>query len=166
LTPIRSTQVFPRPWLWLFPPGYLVHLIDERFFGIGTAAWATAHMDVYLTNDAWLIINIVWFLGLSALTWLIARGSLPDWAALVLATHFAIHSLTRVWGSAAFPGWSPGVVSGVLIGLPWSVAMFYRGTRELEPRRIALAVALGVLSLQPVWDFFMLPILSPRPLAG
>ncbi len=155
--------MFPRSWLWLFPPGYLVHLVDERFFGEGTAAWATAHMGVHLTNQAWLVINVVWFVGFLLVTWLIARGSLPEWVALALATHFAIHALTRVWGSAVFPGWSPGVVSGVAVGLPWAGAVFLRGLRELETKQVALAVGCGVLSLQPLWDFLMLPILSPRP---
>ena len=153
----------PLPWLWLFPPVYFVHLLDERFFGIGTAAWATRHMGVYLTNEAWLVINIVWFLLLTLITWLVARGALANWVVVILATHIAIHSLTRVWGSIVFPGWSPGVLSGVVVGLPWAAVIYYQAVRVYSWRQLAVGVIGGVLSLQPLWDFLMLPLLSPRP---
>jgi hypothetical protein len=157
------TPDVPRAFLWIFPPVYFLHLLDERFFGIGTAAWATRHMGIYLTNDAWLIINVVWFALLSVITWLVARGTLPNWVVVVLATHIAIHSLTRIWGSIVFPGWSPGVLTGVVVGLPWAAAMFYWARRTCSRRQLALGVIGGVLSLQPLWDFLMLPVLSPRP---
>jgi hypothetical protein len=157
------TSDVPRPWLWIFPPIYFLHLLDERFFGIGTAAWATQHMGVYLTNDAWLIINVVWFILLTLTTWLVARGTLPKWVVVVLATHIAIHSLTRIWGSIVFAGWSPGVLTGVVVGMPWATTIFYRAIRVYSPRQVALGVIGGVLSLQPLWDFLMLPVLSPRP---
>ena len=156
----------PRSWLWVFPPVYFLHLLDERFFGIGTAAWATRHMGVYLTNEAWLIINVVWFALLTFTTWLVARGIFSNWVVVILATHIAIHSLTRVWGSIVFPGWSPGVVSGVVLGLPWATAIFYRAFEVCSPRQLAFGVIGGVLSLQPVWDFLMLPVLSPSPPSG
>ena len=159
----ESSSDVPRTWLWLFPPVYFVHLLDERFFGIGTAAWATRHMGVHLTNEAWLIINIVWFLLLTLITWLVARGTLPNWVVVILATHIAIHALTRVWGSVVFPGWSPGVLTGVVVGLPWAAVVFYRALRMYSRRQLALGVIGGIVSLQPIWDFLMLPILSPRP---
>ena len=163
MTASQFPEVFPRSWLYLFPPVYFAHLIDERFFGMGIAAWATTHMGVYLTNHAWLIINIVWFLMLSVVAWLVSRGTWPEWVALALATHLAVHSLTRIWGTVVFPGWSPGVVTGVTLGMPWALLIFARGLRCIKPSRVALGVACGVLSLQPLWDFLMLPVLSPRP---
>ena len=161
-----TAPIFSRNWLWLFPPAYLVHLLDERFFGNGTAAWATAHMGVYLTNDAWLIINVVWFLLLTLSTWLVSRGTWPQWVVVALATHIAVHSVARVWGSAVFAGWSPGVVSGVTICLPWAVITFARGFRLLPLRQFVSGLVFGALSLQPLWDFLMLPVLSPRPPAA
>lgn len=161
-----TTRVFSAGWIWLFLPVYLLHLLDERFFAMGTAEWATLHMGVYLTNEAWLVINVAWLAGLTLVVTLMARGAWPDWVAIVLATHLAIHSLTRVVGSIVFPGWCPGVVSGVGVGLPWATVTFVRGLRALPPRQLISGVVLGVLSLQPVWDFLMLPVLSPRPPAA
>ncbi len=158
--------IFPRNWLWLFPPVYLVHLFDERFFAEGTAAWATKHAGVYLTNEAWLVINVVWFVGFTLATWLVSRGTWSEWVVVALATHLTVHSLTRVWGSAAFPGWSPGVVSGVIACLPLAVATLARGARRMGSRQFATGVIVGIVSLQPLWDFLMLPVLSPRPLAA
>lgn len=160
-----TCRVVSPKWLWSFPPVYLIHLVDERFFREGTAAWATAHMGVHLTNEAWFVINAVWLVGLILVTWLTARGSLPQWVVVVLATHLAIHSFTRIWGSVVFPGLSPGVVSGVLLGAPWALYTLGRGLRALPRREFALGVVVGVLSVQPVWDFLMLPILSPHPAA-
>jgi hypothetical protein len=156
-----ATPAFSMAWLSLFPPVYLVHLLDERFFGDGTAAWATAHMGVNLTNEAWLIINVVWFSGLSLVTWLVSQGRLPDWLVVSLATHLVVHSLTRVWGSAVFAGWSPGVLSGVTLCLPWAAVTIFRAYGPLSTRQLITGAVCGVLSLQPLWDFVMLPILSP-----
>ena len=159
--PEHSTAVvFPKHWLSLFPVVYLVHLLDERFFGDGTAAWATQHMDVNLTNDAWLVINVVWFCGLSLVTWLVSQGRLPEWVVVSLATHLLVHSVTRVWGSAVFAGWSPGVLSGVTICLPWAAVTLIRVNPVLSRRQLVAGVACGVLSLQPLWDFVMLPLLN------
>ena len=160
-----AAPIFSHSWLWLFPPVYLVHLIDERLFANGTAAWATQHMGVYLTNEAWLIINVVWFFFFTLSTWLVARGTWPDWVVLALATHIAVHSLARVWGSLVFAGWSPGVVSGVTLCLPLAAATFARSFRRMAPRQVVTGLIVGGASLQPLWDFLMLPVLSPRPAA-
>jgi len=161
-----TATMFSERWLWLFPPIYLVHLLDERFFGAGTAAWATEHMGVNLTNEAWLVINVVWFCGLSLATWLVSHGRLPEWVVVSLATHLVVHSLTRVWGSAVFAGWSPGVLSGVIVCLPWAAATLVRAYGLLSTRQLITGVVCGILSLQPLWDFVMLPILSPgNPIA-
>ena len=158
-----TAPIFSQRWLWFFPPAYLVHLFDERFFGNGTAAWATEHMGVYLTNEAWLVINVVWILGFTLATWLVSRGTWPQWVVVALATHLVVHSLTRVWGSAVFAGWSPGVVSGVSICLPLAVMSLARGLRQLPLRQFATGLVAGAASLQGLWDFLMLPVLSPRP---
>ncbi len=162
--PEESTApILSRTWLSLFPPIYLLHLLDERFFGDGTAAWASEHMGVYLTNEAWLVINVAWFLGLSLATWLVSRRILPEWIVASLATHLAIHALTRLWGSAVFVGWSPGVLSGVVVCLPWATVALVRANQRLPTRQLVLGVACGILSLQPLWDFFMLPMLMTNP---
>ena len=118
-------------------------------------------MGVSLTNDAWLVINVVWFCGLSLVTWLVSQGRLPEWVVVSLATHLLIHSVTRVWGSTAFAGWSPGVLSGVTICLPWAAVTLIRAYPRSSARQLVAGVICGVLSLQPLWDFVMLPILSP-----
>ena len=49
-------------FLLFFPAAYAVHLLDERFYGEGTAAWSTAHAGIEFSNPAWWGINLVSFL--------------------------------------------------------------------------------------------------------
>ena len=146
-------------WLWLFPPVYLLHLIDERYFGIGTAEWASHHTGVYFTNSVWLAVNAPSFVLLTLATWLVARRTWPMWVAVALATHLALHAIGRVVGSVVFDSVSPGVVTGVILCLPLAVFAYTRLVRVLSRGQLLAGVLAGVVSLQPLWHALLLPVL-------
>ena len=90
--PIRPT----RPGAVLYPIVYLVHLIDERYYSIGTAEFSTQQFGVYFTNQAWWAVNVPSLIVLAATATLVARHVWPQWLAVALATHVALHGLMRV----------------------------------------------------------------------
>ena len=71
-------RVYSAPVLLAFPAIYFVHLLDERFWGVGTANWATAHGPLYFTNYAWLWVNVPSMLALALVVVLVARGAILD----------------------------------------------------------------------------------------
>ena len=149
----------PTRWVWLFPPVYLAHLIDERFYGIGTAEWASHHTGVCFSNAAWLAVNVPSFLLLTLAAWLVARRSWPLWVAVALATHVGIHGVGRVVGSLVFESVSPGVVTGVIACLPLALFTYMRTARVLSRGQLLAGFLVGVATLQPLWHGLLLSVL-------
>jgi hypothetical protein len=154
---------FSAAWLALLPAVYLIHLLDERLSGIGTAEFATRYLEIRFTNSAWLAVNAPSFLAFAASALLVARHRWPDWVAVALATHLALHGLGRVPTSAWFATLAPGVVSGLAVCLPSGVATLLRGHRALTRAQFRIGVLVGLASFQPFWHFLALPFLTSPP---
>ncbi len=150
----------------LYPAVYFIHLLDERFYGIGTAAFATRYLGIYFTNFAWWAVNIPWFLGFTASASLTASGRCPDWVAVALATHLALHGVGRVPTSAWFVTIAPGLLSGLVLCLPLAIATFVRAHRTLPRAQVGIGVLVGLASFQPFLHFVLLPFLPPPPTAA
>jgi hypothetical protein len=149
-------------WVSLYPAVYFAHLLDERFFGVGTALWWMSRTGVYFTNSGWLAVNIPWFAFMCVAAWAVAMRRLPSWVELSLATHLALHALVRIVGSLVFLEWSPGVMTGVILCLPVAGFSWIRA-RELSGRERRIGILCGVLSFQPVWHTVLLPLLPQGP---
>ncbi len=156
---------FSSRWLWLFPPAYLAHLIDERFWGAGTANWAYTNTGIYFTNAGWLAVNVPSMLLLTIAAALSAARIWPQWVGVALAVHFVLHALVRIIGTAATGQVSPGVVTGVLICLPLAIPTLVRGYQSLSTPSYRRGLLAGVLSFQPLWHTVLLPVLPQGPAA-
>ncbi len=153
-------------WVSLYPLVYLTHLIDERFFGAGTATWWAERTGVYFTNSGWLAVNIPSFALMTLAAWLVARRTWPSWVAVSLATHIALHALVRIWGTALYLSLSPGVLTGVALCLPLSIYTWRLAARSLHRTDLLRGAAVGLASFQPVWHTLLLPILPEGPPAA
>ena len=162
----NSDRVFPAVAVLGFAPVYFVHLLDERFWGIGTANWATTHTPFYFTNYAWLWVNVPSMLLLALVVVLIARRRVPEWAVVALSVHLVLHSVTRIFGTLIFASVSPGVISGVVICLPLAFWCLARGYRQLPKPDLRMGMIAGVLSFQPMWHSIIFPFLPAAPLAA
>ncbi len=87
-----APRVFSQNWLWAFPPVYLIHLVDERFWPPGTADWATANSFLYFTNEAWLWVNAPSMLVVLLATALISARRLPEWVTVAMGLNVALHA--------------------------------------------------------------------------
>ena len=150
--------------LWpLFPVVYLIHLLDERFFGVGTANWSTLNDILYFTNEGWLWVNIPSFLLMLAASSAAGRGRLPQWVFVSIAMHLLLHGLMRISGSVVMPTLAPGVVTGALLCVPVSTFVYRRALGVLRPATLVRASLVGVATLQPVYHWLLHPWL-PQPL--
>lgn len=157
-----SQPVFSRAWLAWFPVVYLLHLVDERYYWIGTANFATQYLGIYFTNAAWWAINVPSMLLLAGVAALVARGRWPEWVAIALAVHLALHGLGRVPTSLWTGTIAPGLLSGVLLCAPLSAATLWKA-RSLSGAHWRAGVLAGVVSFQPFWHFALLPVLPRGP---
>ena len=139
---------------------YLAHLLDERFFGEGTAAWATEHTHLYFTNTAWFWVNLPSFVLFSWTAALAASGRLPVWCQVGLCTHLLLHALARVVGSLGTATLAPGVITGVALCTPAAFAVLARARPSLSQRGLAVGSAVGLASFQPLWHFLLHPFLA------
>ncbi len=149
----------------LYPGVYLVHLIDERYYGIGTADFATQYFGIYFTNEAWWAVNVPSLMMLTATATLVARQVWPRWLAVALATHLALHGLMRVPTSAWTLTIAPGLISGLLLCLPLSVITLLWGWSALPRTQFRNGILVGIASFQHLWHFLLLPVLPGGPAA-
>ena len=159
-------SVFPGPLLGAFPPVYLLHLLDERFWGVGTANWATAHSYLYFTNYAWLWVNVPSMLALTLVVLLVARGRAPDWWVVALSVHLLLHGTMRVGGSFFYSSVSPGILTGVVLCVPLACRGLILAKRTLPKRALRLGVVAGLISFQPFWHVLLHPLLPGAPPAA
>ena len=160
-----ENQPFSSRWLWLFPPAYLAHLIDERFWGAGTANWAYASTGIYFTNAGWLAVNVPSMVLVTVAAALAAARVWPQWVGVALGIHFALHALVRIVGTPATGQLAPGVVTGVLVCLPLAVPSLLWGYRSLSTASYRRGLLAGTLSFQPLWHAVLLPVLPQGPAA-
>ena len=159
----NPSRSIPEAWVWLFPPVYAIHLIDERLYGLGTADFATQYMGIWFTNEAWVWVNVPSMILMTVAAALVARRRWPEWVAVALATHFALHGLGRLTTSLWFWIIQPGLLSGLLLCVPLAGAVFLRARHTLSWPEIRSGLLFGVASFQPLWHFALLPFLPPPP---
>lgn len=152
------SKLFPDAWIWAYPAVYAVHLLDERLWGIGTAEFATRHLGIYLTNEAWWLVNVPSTLAMLGVAALVAVGRWPQWVAVALATHLALHSLGRVPATLWLGMWSPGLASGLLLCVPLAWLTFSVGNRGLSRGQLRAGLVTGIASFQPFWHLLLLPL--------
>jgi hypothetical protein len=104
-------------------------------------------------------------------SWLVVRGTWPEWLLVALAVHFLAHSLGRVPTSVWHGTIQPGLASGLLLCAPLGLATLAKGLRVFSRRELTLGFVVGIASIQPLWHFAMLPWLpspptDPSPLRG
>lgn len=150
-------------WLWLFPAVYLVHLVDERFYWIGTAEFATYYLGIYFTNTAWWAVNVPSLALFVGATRLVARARWPEWVVISLAIHLGIHGLSRIPTSLWTATIAPGLLSGLLLCVPLSAAALARARGSFSRAAWMKGLVVGLVSFQPWWHFAVLPILPEGP---
>jgi hypothetical protein len=153
----------PDRWLWLFPPVYFIHLLDERYFGIGTADFAAQQFDIYFTNTAWWWVNVPSMLLLTLATALLVRGTWPAWVAIALAVHLSYHGLGRVPTSLWTSSIAPGLLSGLLLCTPLALATAVWARGRFSRPQVLRGLVAGHASFQPLWHLLLLPILPEAP---
>ncbi|MBW2282575.1 MAG: HXXEE domain-containing protein [Deltaproteobacteria bacterium] len=152
-TSSASTEAFVGPWILLFPATYLAHIAEEQWGGF--TARAAELTGFAIPEAAFLAANGFFWVLMSIAMALVLRR--PSRAPLVVAvaTVVAINAALHVGSSLLWAGYSPGLLTAVLLWLPLGVAALMRGYRLLPERSFRFGVLVGVVAhvLVPVVGF-------------
>jgi hypothetical protein len=159
-----SAEAAPRSarWLWLGPVAFIVHdseevvvfqpwlhrhagdlppMVRALFGGMTTRQFAAA---VVVLGCGYLVASIV---GVRML-----RSHRTPWPYLIVTGAFVGNAVTHVLQSAVFGGYTPGVVTAVLVSLPygWFAARALLADRVVSRRALAWSGAVGLVGQVPL----------------
>jgi hypothetical protein len=150
----RESEV-TRPSPWLFALAYTLHLMDEYLVPPGLPGFAVEQFNFYFTEQHWLIVNAISLAAFWGAVGLIARGTWPSWVLVALATHLCAHGTIHLVASVLVLSPSPGLASGVALSLTLCVWTLLWAARTLDRRDFVRAFAIGLVTFQAPWDFFV-----------
>ena len=129
----------------LAPVVFAVHVLEEapRFVG-----WFNSLVPRGITQPLFLTVNAVAF-AITILVAIVVAAAPSEGSALLLSAWVGFlmlaNGLFHLVGTIVHGCYSPGVVTGTLIYLPYSILVLHRAARELdlEPGAVAAAAAIG-----------------------
>lgn len=131
-------------WSWLFPLTYLIHIVEEFYGGEGYPAYLKRLRGADMSPTKFLVGQAI---GLALITIgiLIARRlNFPRQLLVLLGTVVFINGLSHLITSSYYREYGPGLISGVLIWIPFGIATLIRFKGNMKPARYWLYVGIGV----------------------
>ena len=157
-----SERVSLRTWIWLAPGIFLVHDVEELATAEGWLRSHATELPVALqaradtVTTSRLAVSVAVLLGLFVIAaWDGARRAKVgkrSWPFLLAAGALAGNALTHLAQAIYFGGYTPGIVSAVLVCMPYAILLERALERAelLTPRHAMGLLATGVLIQAPI----------------
>jgi hypothetical protein len=131
-------------WSWLFPLTYIIHIGEEFYGGEGYPAYLKRLRGVEMSPTKFLVGQAIG-LALIVVGILIARRlSFPRQLLVILGTVVLINGLSHLVTSSYYREYGPGLISGVLIWIPFGLATLIRFKNSMRSVRYWLYIGIGV----------------------
>ncbi len=131
-------------WSWLFPLTYLIHIAEEFYGGEGYPAYIKKLRGVEMSSTKFLVGQAIG-LALIILGILIARRlGFPRQLLIILGTVVLFNGLSHLGTSLYYREYGPGLLSGVLIWIPFGIATLIRFKSSMRAVRYWLYIAIGI----------------------
>lgn len=131
-------------WSWLFPLTYTIHIGEEFYGGEGYPAYLKRLRGVEMSSTEFLVGQAIG-LALIVLGILIARRlSFPRQLLVILGTVVLVNGLSHLVTSSYYREYGPGLISGVLIWIPFGLATLIRFKNSMRSGRYWLYIVIGV----------------------
>ena len=140
-------------WFWLYPVFYVLHLLDEYFFGEGFHLWF-ARAGVVLSEARWWILNLCFLALMLLVVFIIQSDTRHRWLGLILAMVALINGIAHILGSLYFGVLSPGILTGTLLWIPLGIFSLIKLKREVSTKKYQWGIILGLIAN------IMVPILA------
>ncbi|MCI0446495.1 HXXEE domain-containing protein [bacterium] len=111
----------PARWSWFFPTTLPIHIAEEFWAGEGFLSWnARATGAVFSVAKFFTLVSVGFILVLIGV--LLARHyKKMRWIISALATIFLINGFSHLIATLTHSRYSPGLVSGLLLWIPFSI---------------------------------------------
>ncbi len=148
------------PLVWLFVVAYAMHLAEE-FFG-GFPEWFAFIAGEPLPRDAFVIINVTALALMAAAAHAATRRESLGWLAIAIATVVSVNGLAHLLGSLVSAGYSPGLVTGVVLYLPLGMLALLRAWHQVAPAFFWRGVVAGLAAHAVVVVIALSTVSAPR----
>lgn len=138
MTDKNSSQFSSAGWLWLFPPIYLLHIIEERW-GVG------APHGINLSLKVFVILTGIGLMLMIAGVILALRLGFPQFLSVCLGTLFFVNALSHIANCIYIAGYDAGVITGTLLFIPLGLITLIGLRNKLSMKRYFTAIAIGLL---------------------
>ena len=131
-------------WSWLFPITYLIHIAEEFYGGEGYPAYLKRLRGVEMSPTKFLVGQAIG-LALIVLGIFIARRlGFPRQLLVILGTVVLFNGLSHLATGVYYQEYGPGLISGVLIWIPFGIATLKRFKGSMRAGRYWLYIAIGI----------------------
>ena len=140
-----ATDQRRRPWwLLLLPASFLFHIAEEWFAGQGFPAWTAQLGGSGIPPARFIVINAIAWPGSLVLMGASIVTPELDWFPAAFATMILVNAVLHAVGTVVTSTYSPGLVTALLLFLPFGLAALRYCRRSLNPHRFAMAVVAGL----------------------
>jgi dolichyl-phosphate-mannose--protein O-mannosyl transferase len=129
---------------WLFPLTYLVHIAEEYWGGEGYAAYIMRVRGVVLTNERFLFAQGLGIILMAAGILLARRFNFSNMMLIIMASMVLVNGLTHTMTSVSSRTYGPGLLSSLLIWIPFSIFCLVNFRKHMSRKRYLIATAIGL----------------------
>ena len=140
-----SRDRLPRWWGFLFPLTFCVHVSEEYFAGETFYGWVSRLWSIDLSRGEFLALNAIGILAMTIAA-VVVSANAARWPLATLGFLTAFNGALHTGASIVTRTYSPGTVSGFLIGRPLGVYTLARIHRELPVSQFWMAIGAGVVA--------------------
>lgn len=145
-------------WVWLLPPAYALHAIEEAYGGNGLVGWMIERGGVLLSVATFLAVNFVGFAIIAVATGCARKWPWWRWTLASAGTILLVNGLSHVAASVAVRYYVPGMWTGIAMYVPLGAVLLLRTRRLVRPRVFAAAIAVGfAIHAAVLWVVFGAP---------
>jgi Protein of unknown function with HXXEE motif len=136
----------PRNIIWLIPPAYLLHLLDEYFLGVGLPDWLSDLFKTNLSKSDFIIINSIGLTATFVIVILNSLNKVNEFLIVALGSLFFLNGLIHLLASVLTVTYSPGTISGVILYIPLGVLIFRKILPLLPEQQRPLSIVTGIIA--------------------
>lgn len=142
----------PGSWVWFFPITLPIHIAEEFWGGEGFLAWNERATGATLSVTKFFTLVMVGFILVLTGILLARTYKRMRWIISALATIFLINGFSHVIATLTQHQYSPGLISGMLLWIPFSIWILnsergHASKRSFFGGMITGAVIHGVVTL-------------------
>ena len=136
----------PKYIIWLIPPAYILHLLDEYLLGVGLPDWLSDVFNANLSKSDFIIINSIGLAATFVIVILNGLNKVNDFFIVALGSLFFLNGLIHLLASILTVTYSPGTISGIILYIPLGVLIFRKILPLLPEQQRSMSIATGIIT--------------------